>query len=76
MEKVNGTESQQRRDDPREPDVANRVTRVIHSIESQLEDLRARLKAYEAPVSPPELPKGIIKLGKKTPDGVVRLQAS
>jgi predicted CoA-substrate-specific enzyme activase len=46
------------------------------AIDAQLEALRARLIAYEAPVTPPELPKGIIKLGKKTADGVVRLQAS
>jgi hypothetical protein len=45
------------------------------AIEAQLTELRARLAAYEAPVAPPELPKGIIKLGKKTADGVVRLQA-
>jgi predicted CoA-substrate-specific enzyme activase len=45
------------------------------AIESQLSELRARLEAYEAPVSPPELPKGIIRLGKKTPEGVVRVQA-
>jgi predicted CoA-substrate-specific enzyme activase len=45
-------------------------------IEAQLEELRARLQAYEAPQSPPELPKGIIQLGKKTSHGVVRVQAS
>jgi predicted CoA-substrate-specific enzyme activase len=46
------------------------------AIEAQLSDLRARLKAYEAPVSPPELPKGVIRLGKKTPEGIVRVQAA
>jgi predicted CoA-substrate-specific enzyme activase len=46
------------------------------AIEAQLEALRERLKAYEAPVTEPELPKGVIRLGKKTADGVVRLQAS
>jgi predicted nucleotide-binding protein (sugar kinase/HSP70/actin superfamily) len=46
------------------------------AIDAQLEELRARLKAYEAPIAPPELPKGVIRLGKKTADGVVRLQAS
>jgi hypothetical protein len=46
------------------------------AIEAQLEELRVRLRAYEAPVSPPELPKGVIKLGKKTAAGVVRVQAS
>jgi predicted CoA-substrate-specific enzyme activase len=45
------------------------------AVESQLDELRTRLQAYEAPVNPPELPKGIIKLGKKTPEGVVRVQA-
>jgi predicted CoA-substrate-specific enzyme activase len=45
------------------------------AIESQLEELRAKLIAYEAPKRPMELPAGIIKLGKKTPEGVVRLQA-
>jgi len=48
-------------------------------VESQLEELRARLKAYEAPPAPPDahpsLGGGIIKLGKKTPDGVVPVQA-
>ena len=42
-------------------------------IEAQREELRARLLAYEAPPAPPELPTGIIKLGKKTPEGVVRV---
>jgi predicted CoA-substrate-specific enzyme activase len=46
------------------------------AIEAQLEDLRARLQAYEAPITPPEPPKGMIKLGKKTPEGVVPVQAS
>ena len=46
------------------------------SVETQLNDLRARLAAYEVAPQKPELPKGIIKLGKKTADGVVRLQAS
>jgi predicted CoA-substrate-specific enzyme activase len=46
------------------------------AIEAQLEELRARLQAYEAPVTPPELPKGVIRLGKKTRDGVVRIQAA
>jgi len=45
-------------------------------LETQLDELRARLLAYEAPVTPPELPKGVIRLGKKTPEGVVRIQAS
>jgi hypothetical protein len=45
------------------------------AIEPQLEELRARLAAYEAPPAPPEPPKGVIRLGKKTPEGVVRIQA-
>jgi activator of 2-hydroxyglutaryl-CoA dehydratase/predicted nucleotide-binding protein (sugar kinase/HSP70/actin superfamily) len=45
-------------------------------IESQLEELRARLKAYEVPPAQPEPTPGIIRLGKKTEAGVVRLQAS
>ncbi len=50
------------------------------AIEAQLEELRSRLRAYEAPVTPPE-PRsasngGVIKLGRKTPEGVVRVQAS
>jgi predicted CoA-substrate-specific enzyme activase len=48
------------------------------AIEAQLEELRARLKAYEAPPSlQPSNDGGFIKLGKKNADGaVVRLQAS
>jgi predicted CoA-substrate-specific enzyme activase len=50
------------------------------AIEAQLEELRSRLKAYEAPTTAPELRAaghgGIIKLGRKTPEGVVRVQAS
>ncbi len=46
------------------------------AVESQLVELRARLQAYEAPETPPELPKGVIRLGKKTPEGVVPVQAS
>ena len=50
------------------------------AIEMQLEELRLRLQAYEAPSTPPDLRptsnSGVIKLGKKTPDGVVRVQAS
>ncbi len=40
----------------------------------QLEELRAKVSAYEAPVNPPEVPKGIVTLGKKNKDGdVVRI---
>ncbi|MDP9034917.1 MAG: acyl-CoA dehydratase activase-related protein [Myxococcota bacterium] len=50
------------------------------AIDAQLEELGNRLRAYEAPVSPPDarqiLNGGIIKLGKKTPEGVVRVQPS
>ena len=40
---------------------------------AQMEELRAKLAAYEAPVRKPEMPKGVIKLGRKTADGVVRI---
>jgi predicted nucleotide-binding protein (sugar kinase/HSP70/actin superfamily) len=47
------------------------------AIEAQLEELRARLKAYEAPPSLQPSNDGFITLGKKNADGaVVRLQAS
>jgi predicted CoA-substrate-specific enzyme activase len=46
------------------------------ALEAQLSELRERLIAYEAPLNPPELPKGVIRLGKKTADGVVRIQAA
>jgi predicted nucleotide-binding protein (sugar kinase/HSP70/actin superfamily) len=49
------------------------------AVEAQLEELRARLTAYEAPASVPEprtrIHGGIIKLGKKTPKGVVPVEA-
>ncbi|MGA7123982.1 MAG: acyl-CoA dehydratase activase-related protein, partial [Polyangiaceae bacterium] len=48
------------------------------ALDAQLEELRVRLKAYEPPLSPPEarsrLHGGIVRLGKKTPDGVVPVQ--
>ncbi|GAC1536621.1 MAG: hypothetical protein NVS3B10_00660 [Polyangiales bacterium] len=40
-------------------------------IEAKLEELRAKVKAYVAPVSPPELPKGTILLGRKRVDGEI-----
>ncbi len=48
------------------------------SITRQIEELAARLRAYQAPPpAAPELPKGIVQLGKKRDDGtVVRVQAS
>jgi len=42
-------------------------------IARQLEELRARLRAYEAPPKPPEPTPGVVQLGKKTADGVVRI---
>jgi predicted CoA-substrate-specific enzyme activase len=44
----------------------------------QIEELAAKVKAYQAPPpAAPELPKGIVQLGKKREDGtVVRVQAS
>ncbi|HEY2515555.1 MAG TPA: BadF/BadG/BcrA/BcrD ATPase family protein [Polyangiaceae bacterium] len=48
------------------------------AIEAQLDELRARVAQYEVPLAPPEavVPKGLVKLGKKTADGaVVRLEA-
>jgi predicted CoA-substrate-specific enzyme activase len=42
----------------------------------QIEELAAKVKAYQAPPAVPELPKGIVQLGKKREDGtVVRVQA-
>ncbi len=51
------------------------------AIEAQLEELRERLRAYEAPksatIAESREGSGIIKLGRKTPQGsVVRVQAS
>jgi hypothetical protein len=45
-------------------------------LERQLEELRERVRAYEAPKPKhaPELPKGMVRLGKKTKDGVVRIE--
>jgi predicted nucleotide-binding protein (sugar kinase/HSP70/actin superfamily) len=42
-------------------------------IEKQLEELRERVRAYEAPPRPPETPAGLVRLGKKTEQGIVRL---
>ncbi|HMI88009.1 MAG TPA: BadF/BadG/BcrA/BcrD ATPase family protein [Polyangiaceae bacterium] len=42
----------------------------------QIEELAAKVKAYQAPPQAPELPKGIVQLGRKREDGtVVRVQA-
>jgi predicted nucleotide-binding protein (sugar kinase/HSP70/actin superfamily) len=47
------------------------------AIETQIAELRERIKTYEAPVATPEpaeVPKGLIQLGKKTAEGIVPLQ--
>ena len=47
-------------------------------MEAQINELRARVAEYEVPELPPEPagpPKGLVKLGKKTADGLVRLDA-
>jgi predicted nucleotide-binding protein (sugar kinase/HSP70/actin superfamily) len=44
------------------------------AIEQQIEETRARVRAYEAPPEPPpapEVPKGFVQLRKKTADGFV-----
>ncbi len=44
------------------------------ALEGQLEELRAKVAAYVAPKKAPEMPKGVIQLGKKTKEGdVVRI---
>ncbi len=45
-------------------------------VEKALEELRAKVLAYEAPKRAPEVvaPKGVIQLGKKTADGVTRIK--
>lgn len=41
-------------------------------LQRQLEELREKVRAYEAPPEPTnELPKGVVRLGKKTDDGRV-----
>jgi len=40
----------------------------------QLEVVRERVRAYEAPVRAPEPEAGVIRLGKKTKDGIVRVK--
>ncbi len=44
-------------------------------LDKQLELLRAKLAAYEAPKTKAELPAGVIQLGKRTENGVVRISA-
>ncbi len=41
------------------------------ALESQIQTLAERLRRYEAPISPPEPPKGLVQLKKKQPDGSV-----
>jgi hypothetical protein len=41
------------------------------TLESQIQNLAEKLRSYEAPVSPPELPKGLVQIKKKQPDGSV-----
>ncbi|MBK8217245.1 MAG: CoA activase [Myxococcales bacterium] len=40
---------------------------------AQLESIRERVRAYEAPKRAPEPEEGVIRLGKKTKDGIVRV---
>jgi predicted nucleotide-binding protein (sugar kinase/HSP70/actin superfamily) len=40
---------------------------------AQLESIRERVRAYEAPKRAPEPEAGVIRLGKKTKDGIVRV---
>jgi predicted CoA-substrate-specific enzyme activase len=47
------------------------------NLQRQLEELREKVRAYEAPPESIELPKGVVRLGKKTDDGrVVPVSAS
>ena len=47
------------------------------AVEAQLEELRVKVAAYEAPKRPVEIvaEKGVIQLGKKTDNGLVRVSA-
>jgi hypothetical protein len=47
-------------------------------IEGQIAELREKLRAYEAPPAPPEpmAASNIVRLGKKTPQGIVRIGES
>jgi activator of 2-hydroxyglutaryl-CoA dehydratase/predicted nucleotide-binding protein (sugar kinase/HSP70/actin superfamily) len=45
-------------------------------LERQLDELRQKVAAYEAPKTMHiDVPKGLVRLGKKTPEGVVRISA-
>jgi predicted nucleotide-binding protein (sugar kinase/HSP70/actin superfamily) len=47
------------------------------SLARQIQELSAKVRAYQAPPAVPELPKGIVQLGRKSEDGtVVRVRAS
>lgn len=48
---------------------ARRIT--DETLEKQIAELAERLRAYEAPVSPPEPPKDLVQLKKKRSDGTV-----
>jgi predicted nucleotide-binding protein (sugar kinase/HSP70/actin superfamily) len=41
------------------------------ALEKQIEELAERLRAYTAPIAPPEPPKGLVQLKKKRSDGTV-----
>jgi hypothetical protein len=41
------------------------------ALQRQLEELREKVRAYEAPPESVELPKGVVRLGRKTDDGRV-----
>jgi hypothetical protein len=41
------------------------------TLEQQIQGLAEKLRKYEAPVSPPEAPKGLVQIKKKQPDGSV-----
>ena len=45
-------------------------------VERALEELRAKVLAYEAPKREPEAPKGMVQLGKKSADGsLIRIKS-
>ncbi len=53
--------------------IADRQTKDPEFL-ARLEEIRARVLAYEAPVRAPEPEAGVIRLGKKTKDGIVRVK--
>jgi predicted CoA-substrate-specific enzyme activase len=44
-------------------------------VERALEELRAKVLAYEAPKREPEAPKGMVQLGKKTEHGIIKIKS-